>query len=211
MTKSLFQHFKADARFYRDITHGRTRGGLPLLWSIISSPGLWMLTFHRVAYYSTCHRNHRNHRSALWWMMRVLESLGTYLNAVICTSEIAADCDIQGPIYLSNKGLYIFGALRVGAGCVIHHHVTFGMAVADGKQHRPTVGANVWIGPDCVIAGNPHIGDGATLLPGTYLTRSVPPDTVVEGNPARIIRRNFDNTELRSSLTIVTETPALQS
>jgi acetyltransferase-like isoleucine patch superfamily enzyme len=55
----------------------------------------------------------------------------------------------------------------------------------------------VWIGSDCVIYGNISIGDGATLLPNTVLSKSIPCNTVMEGNPARRILNNFDNFELR--------------
>jgi acetyltransferase-like isoleucine patch superfamily enzyme len=41
------------------------------------------------------------------------------------------------------------------------------------------------------------------VLPGSFLTYSVPPGAVVKGNPAAIVRRNFDNSELRRSLLIV--------
>jgi acetyltransferase-like isoleucine patch superfamily enzyme len=47
------------------------------------------------------------------------------------------------------------------------------------------------------------VGDGATVLPGSFLTFSVSPGAVVKGNPAVIVRKNFDNSELRRSLTIV--------
>ena len=130
---------------------------------------------------------------------------------MLCKSEILSDCAITGPVYLSSKGLYVFGAQNVGAGSVIHHRVTFGMAATIGKPERPTIGTDVWIGPDCVIAGKLHVGDGATILPGTYLTSSVPPRSVVKGNPARVMLESFDNAALRSSLEIVTELPALQN
>lgn len=83
------------------------------------------------------------------------------------------------------------------------------MAVGSGRTDRPRVGANVWIGPDCVIAGKLNIGDGATILPGSYLTFSVPPLSVVKGNPARVVRENFDNSALRKSLAIVADLPAV--
>ena len=54
-----------------------------------------------------------------------------------------------------------------------------------------------------MIAGPLTIGDGATVLPGSVLTFSVPPRAVVKGNPAQIVRTNFDNSGLRRSLTIV--------
>jgi serine O-acetyltransferase len=89
--------------------------------------------------------------------------------------------------------------------------VTFGYAVGKGNSGRPHVGDDVWIGPNCIIAGGLEIGDGSTLLPGTYLTYSVPPRSVVRGNPGRIIREGFDNAALRASLAIVESLPEVES
>jgi|GEM_PF-3254015 len=194
----------ADARFYHRLKHAGADGSAPaLLLTFLTSRGLWLLAFHRIAYYSTFNRNLRN---PLWWLARLLEGVGMYWNAVISKSEVLGDCEIPGPVYLPDKGYCILGAERVGAGSIIHHRITFGMAVGSGKIDRPAVGANVWIGPDCVIAGKLDIGDGATILPGSYLTFSVPPRSVVKGNPARVVRENFDNSTLRKSL--VAELPA---
>lgn len=205
MISTLLQRIAADALFYRRILYGRDSGLLPLISSILRSRGFWLLMFQRIAYFTT---NQRNTRSLLWWTMRILEGIGVALSATACRSEFMADCDIQGPLFLSNKGYYMFGALAVGSNCVIHHHVTFGMTVANGNTQRPTVGTNVWIGPHCVIAGDLHIGDGATVLPGTFLTFSVPPRSVVKGNPAKIWRRDYDNRTLRSSAKPVDDLPA---
>jgi acetyltransferase-like isoleucine patch superfamily enzyme len=38
------------------------------------------------------------------------------------------------------------------------------------------------------------------VLPGSVLSINVPPATVVGGNPAKIVRRDFDNSGLRRSL-----------
>ena len=75
------------------------------------------------------------------------------------------------------------------------------MHLAD-SQHLtgiPVIGKNVWIGPDTIIHGDITVGDGATILGGSVLTKNVPPRCVVAGNPARIIRKEFDNISLRSS------------
>jgi acetyltransferase-like isoleucine patch superfamily enzyme len=142
-------------------------------------------------------------RSPLWWIVRLCKSIGGGFNVIFCRSQFADDCKIDGAAYLSNRGYLFCGALSIGAGSLIHDHCTFGHAVAGGREGRPTIGKDVWIEPGCVIAGALTVGDGATVLPGSVLTFSVPPGAVVKGNPARIVRTNFDNSGLRSALTIV--------
>jgi acetyltransferase-like isoleucine patch superfamily enzyme len=69
--------------------------------------------------------------------------------------------------------------------------------VSHVNNECPEIGKNVWIGSDCVVYGAITIGDGATLLPGTVLAKSIPPCVVMRGNPARLVVKNFDNSELR--------------
>jgi acetyltransferase-like isoleucine patch superfamily enzyme len=194
------RQFVADARFYRALRRvGRSEAG-SLAWTMLRNRGLWLLTSHRIAYF--CLRR-RNLRSPVWWIARLCKSFGAGFNVLCCRSQFAADCEIDGVAYLSNQGYLFCGALSIGAGSLIHDRCTFGHTVAGGGDGRPTIGKDVWIGPDCVIAGPLTVGDGATVLPGSVLTFSVPPRAVVEGNPARIVRTSFDNSGLRRSLTIV--------
>ncbi len=52
-----------------------------------------------------------------------------------------------------------------------------------------TVGNNVWIGGSCTIIGGVTIGDNAVIAAGSVVIRDVPADTLVAGNPARVIRK----------------------
>lgn len=124
-------------------------------------------------------------------------------SVVFCKSAISVDCEIDGVVYLPNGGYLVCGARSIGAGSLIHERCTFGYNVARGGEGRPDIGQRVWIGPNCIIAGALTVGDGATVLPGTFLTFSVPPGAVVKGNPALIVRTNFENSSLRRSLAVV--------
>lgn len=50
------------------------------------------------------------------------------------------------------------------------------------------IGEDVWIGGSCVILLGVTIGDGAVVGAGSVVTRDVPPNTIVAGNPARVLR-----------------------
>lgn len=206
MADGFFGRLLADARFYRQLKHpGKGVNDLSAMATALASRGWWLLMFHHINYYTMFNRSLTN---PVWWLARISESFGRYLCAVICRSEMLGDVKVGGPVYLSDKGYFMIGALAIGSGSVIHQQVTMGMAVANGKADRPVIGNNVWIGPNCVIAGGLEVGDGATILPGSCLTFSVPPRAVAGGNPARIIRKEFDNDFLRNSLTVITELPA---
>ena len=66
--------------------------------------------------------------------------------------------------------------------------------VADMQLRGDTViGNDVWIGQNAVILPGVHIGDGAIIGANSIVGRNVEPYTVVAGNPARQIRKRFDD------------------
>lgn len=54
-----------------------------------------------------------------------------------------------------------------------------------------TIGKNVWLGGACVILPGVWVGDNAVVGAGAVVTHDVPANTVVAGNPAKVIRRFF--------------------
>ena len=54
------------------------------------------------------------------------------------------------------------------------------------------VGNDVWIGQNATILAGVHIGDGAIIGANSVVGSDVPAYTVVVGNPARPVRKRFD-------------------
>jgi acetyltransferase-like isoleucine patch superfamily enzyme len=54
------------------------------------------------------------------------------------------------------------------------------------------IGNDVWIGQGATIMSGVTIGDGAVIAANSHVVKSVPPYTLVGGNPAREIRLRFD-------------------
>jgi acetyltransferase-like isoleucine patch superfamily enzyme len=50
------------------------------------------------------------------------------------------------------------------------------------------IGKNVWIAAGATIIGGVTIGENSVVAAGSVVTKDVPPNTLVGGNPARIIR-----------------------
>jgi len=48
------------------------------------------------------------------------------------------------------------------------------------------------------VAGAISIGNNVTIMPGTFLSRTVPDGCLVGGNPGRVLAQNYDNLKLFS-------------
>ena len=50
------------------------------------------------------------------------------------------------------------------------------------------IGNKVWVGAHATILAGVTIGDNAVVAAGAVVTKNVPPNTVVAGVPARVIK-----------------------
>ena len=67
-------------------------------------------------------------------------------------------------------------------------------AVSDLPLKGDTViGNDVWIGQNAVILPGVHIGDGAIIGANCVVGCDIEPYTIVAGNPAKVLRRRFDD------------------
>ena len=64
------------------------------------------------------------------------------------------------------------------------------------------IGNDVWIGYRSLIMPGIRIGDGAIVATASVVTKDIPPYTIVGGNPAKILRRRFDEAVIGKLLEI---------
>ena len=62
----------------------------------------------------------------------------------------------------------------------------------DSSDAHTIIGNDVWIGNGALIKPGIKVGDGAVIGMGSVVTQDVEPYTIVGGNPAKIIRKRFD-------------------
>jgi virginiamycin A acetyltransferase len=55
------------------------------------------------------------------------------------------------------------------------------------------IGNDVWIGQNAVILPGVHIGDGAIIGANSVVGSDVEPYTIVAGNPAKVLRKRFND------------------
>ncbi|HIT31494.1 MAG TPA: sugar O-acetyltransferase [Candidatus Enterenecus stercoripullorum] len=88
------------------------------------------------------------------------------------------------------------GGITIGDGTQIGHNVVLATLNHDEDPARRSetipgpiaIGKNVWIGANATITPGVTIGDGAIIAAGAVVTKDVPPNTIVGGVPARVIR-----------------------
>lgn len=64
------------------------------------------------------------------------------------------------------------------------------------------IGNDVWLGYDSTILPGVKIGDGAIIGAKSVVTKDVEPYTIVGGNPAKVIRKRFDDKTIEELLKI---------
>jgi len=96
-----------------------------------------------------------------------------------------------------NCTFYDLGGLDIGDDVMIGPNVgiiTTGHPIEpsrrrDGVTAKPIViERNVWIGAGATIIGGVTVGENSVVGAGSVVTHDVPPNTLVGGNPAKVIR-----------------------
>jgi virginiamycin A acetyltransferase len=65
-----------------------------------------------------------------------------------------------------------------------------------------TIGNDVWIGMNALILSGVCIGDGAVIGADAVVAKDIAPYSVVVGNPAKVIRKRFDDGTIEKLLKI---------
>jgi len=83
----------------------------------------------------------------------------------------------------------IVNAKIIGKNCTIRHLTTIGNKGND-ENAKPTILNNVDIGANAIIIGDITIGNNVKVGAGAVVTNDIPDNSIVVGNPARIIKKD---------------------
>jgi acetyltransferase-like isoleucine patch superfamily enzyme len=101
-----------------------------------------------------------------------------------------------------NCTFYDLGGLDIGDDVLIGPNVsiiTSGHPLEPSLRRSVTTGKpivierNVWIAAGATIIGGVTVGENSVVAAGSVVTRDVPPNTLVGGNPAKLIRMLSDD------------------
>ena len=103
---------------------------------------------------------------------------------------------IGGGLALTHAwGLVVNPGAKIGNNVTLFHGVTLGRRdrishLGERLTEYPVLEDDVWVGPHAIIVGGVIIGRGSRIAGGSFVTSSVPPHSVVSGNPAKIVKNN---------------------
>lgn len=112
------------------------------------------------------------------------------------TMDISWKTKVGGGLALTHGwGLVVNPEAAIGKNVTLFHGVTLGgrdRIAHDGRRLTgyPVLEDEVWVGPHVIIVGSITIGRGSRIAGGAFVTESVPPYSVVSGNPATIVKSN---------------------
>ena len=126
-------------------------------------------------------------------------SIGTLSAAYDC--KIGKFCSIARECYIGGARHPIDWASTSGCFYLKSNFTGVCYSEQDFNWHIPTViGNDVWLGIRSVIMGGVNISDGAIIGGGSVVTKDVGPYEIWAGNPARLIRKRFDECTINSLL-----------
>lgn len=96
-----------------------------------------------------------------------------------------------GGIFFTHAWGTVINCRHIGKGCYFMQNTVIGnKQTKDGSYVKPYLESNIFVGANAVIIGDVHIGNNVKIGAGSVVTKSIPDNCVVVGNPARIISKN---------------------
>jgi serine O-acetyltransferase len=102
--------------------------------------------------------------------------------------------DIGPGFYIGHVGGIDVRGCSIGAQCSMAQQTRIGPSVPGAPG--PVIGNRVWIGAHARVLGPIMIGSGATIAAGAHVSRDVPANALVAGNPARVVKWFYDNSAI---------------
>lgn len=144
---------------------------------------------------------HQRFRQFLYWIICLL--CGRVTATRFLGVQVGRDCRIGTHAFGTEPWLVRLGdRVTVTAGTVFltHDGATCLVCDAKGRRYRYArieVGSDVFIGVNSILLPGVRIGDRVVIAAGSVVTKSVPDNVIVAGNPARVIM-TFDGFHART-------------
>lgn len=112
--------------------------------------------------------------------------------SIVVEDEVSLHPRCQIMAYLKN--IHIGKGTMVAPNCAMYcydHGTAAGRAISEQElvsKGDIDIGKDAWIGVGATILSGVTIGPGAVIAAGSVVTKSIPPNAIAGGNPAKILR-----------------------
>lgn len=173
----LFDLIKSDLYRY----HGKVSSSI-FLKSLLTKKGFKLTFWLRLS-------KHFDDAPIIRWLPKIMFM---YYKRVL-----VSDINYRAQIGAGLSIYHVFGTtfsdkVVLGKNTTILHGVTFGGV----KGKYPVCGDNVYFGPGCAILGGITIGNNVVVGANAVVTKDIPDNAIVVGNPSKIISYNGSESTL---------------
>ena len=122
-------------------------------------------------------------------LVRILAIPIYKLIRIVSNVQISRQVSIGGGLLLPHFGTIVLNKKATfGANLTLFHGVTVGAKGASSDDHNlPVIGNDVSLSAGAIVLGNITIGDNVVVGAGAVVVKNIPNNSVVVGNPARIL------------------------
>jgi UDP-2-acetamido-3-amino-2,3-dideoxy-glucuronate N-acetyltransferase len=128
----------------------------------------------------------------IWQFCVILPRAKIGMDCNICSHVLVENDVIIGDQVTIKSGVQLWDGLRIGDGVFIGPNATFANDLFPRSKRYPdrflrtVVGARASIGANATVLPGVSIGSGSMIGAGTVVTKNVPPNAIVMGNPGVI-------------------------
>ncbi len=146
------------------------------IFEVLLYQGLWAIWFHRIAHFL--------YTLKIPFFPRLISQIARLLTLI----EIHPGAKIGSGCFIDHgNGIVIGETTEIGENVTMFQGVTLGGTGKEKGKRHPTIGNNVIIGANAIVLGAITIGDNARIGAASVVTKPVPANTTVVGNPARVL------------------------
>jgi len=181
-----FEYIKADIYRYLDPSKRNSRSMfLRILVTIYDREELWAIFSYRFGRWVF----QKFRIPILRKILIIFYDLLAKVNRLLTGINIWLQADIGKGLYIGHYPT-IIGPIKMGENCNVSANCVLGLGSKGDRRGAPVFGNRVFIGPNAVVVGKIKIGSNVAIGANTVVTKDVPENAVIVGNPAKIISYN---------------------
>lgn len=128
------------------------------------------------------------HKARYKWLKRIIKVRIWQLKSK-SQLDFPLETQIEPGLIIYHTGrVVVNGNTKIGRNVTLSPGVTIGKSIChkSHKELHPIIGDRVFIGANATIIGGVIIGDNVLIAANTFVTRNIPSNSLVIGNPAVI-------------------------